>query len=176
MRKPLRLALMAVADEGVPAELGRDFARVPRLPRGEGQLVVPGEIVFADRSRAAPGRFICFIPDQKRNAFTVELGWSADGQFPADTARPSTDPVTAAATKPARGFVRLSEFYSRLGEDWDLTPLDPFDPTTLERMMELELRELGPEEGTSLIRPLVDDAVRKLRQHAPAFFAAVAGA
>ncbi len=176
MRKPLRQALVAVAEERVPAELGRHFARATRLPRGEGLLVVPGEIVFADRSRPAPGRFVCFIPDQKRNAFTVELGWSADGNFPAVTARPSTDPVTAASTRPARGFVRLAEFYSRLGEDWDLCPLDPFDPASLDRMMALDLRDLGPAEATFLIRPLVDDALRKLREHAPGFFEAVAGA
>ncbi len=175
MRKPLRLALVAVADERVPAELGGQFARVRRLPR-DAALVLPGEIVFVDGSRRTPGCFICFVPDQKRNAFTVELGWSADGRFPSVTARPSTDPVTAVATKPDRGFVRLSEFYSRLGEDWDLTPLDPLDPASLERMMALELRDLGPEEATSLIRPLVDDAVRRLRQHAPAFFVALAGA
>ncbi len=173
MKKALRAALAALTEERVPAALGEHYRRLPRLPRGDGYLVLSGEIVFADGSRPARGRFVCFIPDQKRNAFTVELAWSADGQFPGATARPSTGPQAAVSARAARGFVRLSELYTRLGEDWDVTPLDPYDPDSLDRAMQLELRDLGPDEATSLLEPLVDDAIRKLREHAPPFFAAI---
>ncbi len=175
MRRVLRAALESLLAARVPAALGERYRRVPRLPRGAGYLVIPGEIVYADTSRPAPGRFVCFIPDQKRNAFTIELGWSADGQFPGATARPSTGPAAAVSARAERGFVRLSELYTGSGEDWDMVPLDPFDPTSLDRMMDLELRDLAREEGMSLLQPLVDDALRKLREHAPTFFAAIEG-
>lgn len=169
MKKALKAALEVALAEQMPAALGERYSRFRLLPRGEG-FVYPGEIVFADTSRPMSGRFISFIPDQKRNAFTVELGWSADGRFPAAPMRPSTDPEMRAAAAPASGFVRLSEFYSRLGEDWDVAPIDAVDPTSVTRSMELEVRELDPQEALALIRPLVEDATRKVQAYAPDFF------
>jgi hypothetical protein len=174
MKRQLRAALEALLAERVPAALGPRYVRA-RLPRGEGYLVLPGEIAYGDATRGGMGRFVCFVPDQKRPAFTVELAWSADGQFPAATARPSTSPGEALSARPARGFVRLSEFYSRLGEDWDVSPLDVSDPTSLDRWLELEMRELGPEEARALMEPLVADALARLQQYAPSFFDALGG-
>ncbi len=176
MTKELRAGLEAVLAHAVPAAIGERYRRLKPLPKGEAYLVRQGEIVYADTSRPAPGRFICFIPDPKRQAFTVELGWSADGQFPATTARPSTGPELAIREGRPRGFVRLSELYTRLGTDWDLLPFDDQDPDWFERVMAFELRDFGPEEATSLVRPLVEDALRKLEQYAPAFFDALEAA
>jgi hypothetical protein len=169
MKKELKAALEMALEEEVPAGLGECYSRLRRLPRGEG-FVHPGEIVFADTSRPTPGRFISFIPDQKRNTFTVELGWSADGRFPVASMRPSTDPETVASAAPSSGFVRLSEFYSRVGEDWGVAPIDALDLASVTRFMELELRKFDPQEALALIRPLVEDAIRKLQEYAPDFF------
>ncbi len=174
MKRQIRLALEALLAERLPGALGPRYARV-RLPRGDQYLVLPGEIAYGTASPGGPGRFICFIPDQKRSAFTVELAWSADGGFPGATGRPSTSPGEALSARPARGFVRLSEFYSRLGEDWDVMPLDVFDPTAVDRLLAFEMRELDPAEARALLEPLVDDVLVRLKQYAPSFFNTVAG-
>lgn len=169
MKKELKAALETALTEQVPTGLDEGYSRLRNLPRGEG-VVYPGEIVFADTSRPTSGRFISFIPDAKRNAFTVELGWSADGRFPVASMRPSTDPETVAAAAPSSGFVRLSELYSHLGEDGDVAPIDALDPASVTRFMELELRKLDMQEAQALIRPLVEDAIRNLQKYAPGFF------
>ncbi len=176
MKKELRAALEAVLAQALPAAIGEQYRRLKPLPKGAAYLVCQGEIVYADTSRPTLGRFVSFIPDPKRQAFTVELGWSADGQFPATTARPSTGPELATREGHPRGFVRLSELYTRLGTDWDLLPFDIQDPQWFARVMTLELRHFAPEEATSLIGPLVEDALRKLEQYAPAFFDALEAA
>jgi hypothetical protein len=61
-------------------------------------------------------------------------------------------------------------FYSRLGEDWDVTPVDALDPASVTHLLELEMRSLEPSEAAGLIRPFVEDACGKLQQFAPAFF------
>ncbi len=176
MKKALRSALVAALAEQVPAVLGAPWQRLKPLPRDAAHLVLQGEIVYADRSRPPMGRFVAFIPDQKAEAFTVELGWSADGQFPSTSARPSTGPAEAVSARAACGFVRLTELYSRLGERWDAEPIDFEDPTSLERFMEFELRDLAAAEAAAMIAPLVAHALEQVRRHAPDFFAALSDA
>ena len=175
MKKELKAALEAVLAEQVPAKLGERYSRLKRLPKGEGFLVIPGELVYADTSQPTLGRFVSFIPDQKRHAFTVELGWSVDGQFPAVSMRPSIRLEEAVSAAPSRGFVRLSEFYSRLGEDWDVVPMNVLDPASFTRFMEFEMRKPDPQEARTLVRPLVEDALHKLQKHLPGFFDSLEG-
>lgn len=170
MKKELRAALETVLAERLPAVLGAQYGRLRRLPKGEGYLTCQGEIVFADVSSAPIARFISFIPDQKRSAFTVELGWSTDGQFPRASARPNAHPATVISRRLIGGFVRLTELYTGLGEDWDVTPSDPWEPTSVERLIEFQMRHLAPDEAGALLRPLVEDALFKLQKYAAPFF------
>ncbi len=176
MKKSLRTALDKALGAQVPAVLGPQYRRLKPLPKDPTHLVREGEIVFADTSGPRSARFLCFIPDPKRQAFTIELGWSADGQFPVASARPSTGPLEAVSAGLTHGFVRLSELYTRLGTDWDVAPITPEDPASLERFMALEMSALDPEEAAALIEPLLTDALRRVQQHAPAFFDALEGA
>jgi hypothetical protein len=174
MKKELRAALQEGLAERLPAALGAGYRRLGRLPKDDGSLVLPGEIVYADITRPDLARFVSFVPIQNRNAFTVELGWSIDGAFPAASSRPSTTPDDAVSeARPRSGFVRLSAFYSSLGEDWDVTPVDALDASSVTRLLELEMRRLDPHEARALIRPLFEDAVARLAEHAPGFFAAL---
>jgi hypothetical protein len=170
MKKELKAALEVATAELVPQALGARFARMKRLPKDGVTMVFPGEIVFQDTSDPSVGRFVCFVPIANRNAFLVELGWSGDGQFPATAMRPSTTPEAERSNRSPCGFVRLTMFYSRLGEDWDVTPVDALDPAPVTHLLELEMRSLEPSEAAGLIRPFVEDACGKLQQFAPAFF------
>jgi len=173
MKKELRAALEAVLTEQVPAVLGEQYIRLKRLPKGKEYALYPGEVVYADTSRPTLGRFISFIPSQKHNAFFIELGWSVDGRFPATSTRGIKSPEEVTSEAPSRGFVRLTEFYSRLGEHWEVEPMDVLDPDSFTRAMEFAMRKLDPQEALALIRPLAEDAIRKVRQYAPGFLDAL---
>jgi hypothetical protein len=68
----------------------------------------PGERAFCSRVSDALFNWVVLVPDQKREAFFVELGWSRKGRFPQLTMRPSgTRPEEAGSEE---------EYLCRLGE------------------------------------------------------------
>lgn len=166
MKKELRAALEALAPSAITVAMGDSFARVKPLPKGSDLLVIPGEILFA-RRHGTGLHYISFVPMGNRNAFTVELGWSTDGAFPPVIQRPNVGVAAAIERRPPYGFVRLAECYSTLGLDWDATPIDALDPASSARFMAFELTRPTPEEARSRMKPLLEDACAKLREHAP---------
>lgn len=70
----------------------------------------PGERAYCWRISESVFLWVVLIPDQKREAFFVELGWSRRGRFPQLTALPSgirpSDP----------GLVNEKKYLCRLGE------------------------------------------------------------
>ena len=156
LKKALRLALERKLADGLPAALGDEYRRLKPLPKGDAHFVLSGEIVYADTSRPV-ARLVSFIPSPKDHAFTVELGWSATGDFPCTTSRPSVHFDTEISELPDEGFIRLSKIYSPLDEDWDLAPSTFEDPDSFRRFIELDARTLNPDAALSLVSPLVDD-------------------
>jgi hypothetical protein len=168
MKKELRSAFATLCDDAM-ATAAPSAVRLKKIPKAS---AYPGELSYAE-PRVGGTAFTSFIPDGKRHAFTVELGWSADGVFPAVDMRPSHSPAAASG---ASGFVRLSEFINTAGYAWDAVPMDIAVPGSFERFLAFEMSKPDAEEATRLLRPLLEDAINAWSRHAPGFFERVAGA
>lgn len=71
----------------------------------------PSEVMYTKRTLTGRIRlFVILVPDAKREAFTVEIGWSTLDRFPELTMRPSGDPQLD------RKEFGCPEFICRLGD------------------------------------------------------------
>ncbi len=61
-----------------------ECVKKPRILAG-----FPGEHTYRWPVTANQHAWVVLVPDQKREAFTIELGWSRKGRFPQLTMRPS---------------------------------------------------------------------------------------
>lgn len=131
----------------------------------------PGELLF--RTASAQGglkRFVSFIPDPRRQAFFVELGW-AQGDAPlALSMRPTGSPAELLQRKATSGVIRLTELVDGKHHDWDLFPLDADNPDALAAFLTFELQKPSPEEARKLLSPLLADAFGMLCQYGERYF------
>lgn len=129
MRKEYRKAVRAAFTEGL-AEAAPGFERV----RVSSPLLFGGETVFRWSPRGGVVGWLLVVPDAKRQAFTVEVGWSSSDRFPEFGMRPSVmlgagDPWPV---EPAEGFVRLGGLANGTDRWWELP-----DPA-MERLGDVE--------------------------------------
>jgi hypothetical protein len=120
---------------------------------------VPGERAYRWIATHSQHMWMVLVPDQQREAFTIELGWSRLGRFPQLTMRPSFVAPEDAAME--------DEYLCRLGDlsrgkDWWWTieelPLD----ATQDQFMAYILAQtlpLSPEVARSRIVPHVEEAM-----------------
>lgn len=122
MRKEYRKAIRGSFTDRLRA-VAPGFERVTV----DSPLIFSGETVF----RWSPGGgflgWLLLIPDSKRQAFTLEVGWSDADRFPELGMRPSVmlgadDPLPVEIPE---GFVRLGGLASRTDEWWDGPALKP---------------------------------------------------
>ena len=136
MRKEYRKAVREVFSRRL-----RRMAPDLELVKVESPLLFGGETVF----QWAPGGgfigWVLLVPDSKRQAFTVEVGWSNVGEFPEFGMRPSVmlGPDEPAPVDVPAGFVRLGGLASGTDVWWNLPDpalLEPADLTALQASLE----------------------------------------
>ena len=145
------------------------------FPRGPKPWACPGEAAYcwaADPSRWA---WIIVVPSLKGyNEFTVELGWSRQGRYPAPGMRPS-------ATRPTAEHAewRLEEYLCRLHavapgvpEWWRVGP----GGDDLLAEAAAMTATLTRDTATAAAAPLVASALEALRTHGMPYLAAWAAA
>lgn len=126
--------------------------------------VFPNELVFEKIVRPDFARlFVIMAPDPKREAFGLEIGWSAKGRFPKLSPRPSGSPTpNRTEFKNAEFICRLGDLYEQPGNLWFIQPdIDPFKDDFLE-FVKNSVKPISQEEAASLVVPLVVDATSKL--------------
>ena len=117
MRKEYR---RAVREEF--AERLADLAPGFRLAKVESPLLFGGESVFQWSPGGGFIGWLLLIPDTKRQAFTLEVGWSRVERFPELGMRPSVmlGPDDALPVDVPEGFVRLGGLSARTDLWWEL--------------------------------------------------------
>lgn len=174
MRKEYAAALRAVFAEGI-AHACPDFTLVKKH---SALASIPGERAYCWRITETIYLWVVLIPDQKREAFFVELGWSRKARFPQLTMRPSWTRPSDAASE--------DEYLCRLGElsrgndfGWLVEELRA-DATQQEMMAYLvaQTNPVSPEVARSRVVPRVEEALRELLEHGLPFLRkhALAGA
>jgi hypothetical protein len=125
----------------------------------------PGERAYCWRISDSIFLWIVLIPDQKREAFFVELGWSRQARFPQLAMRPSLTRPSDAKSE--------DEYLCRLGElsrgndfGWLVEELR-LDATQDEMMAYIvaQTQPLYTEVARSRVVPRVEEALRELVQH-----------
>lgn len=135
----------------------------------------PGERAFCWRVSQALFQWVVLVPDQKREAFFVELGWSRKGRFPQLTMRPS-------GIRPEKAGPQ-EEYLCRLGElsrgsdfGWPIEELatDASQDEVLSYIV-AQTKPIAAEVARDRVVPRVEEAIRELveyglpflRKHAP---------
>ena len=125
----------------------------------------PGERAYCCRVSDTVYHWVVLIPDQKREAFFVELGWSRSARFPQLTMRPS-------AARPGEAGSE-NEYLCRLGvlagrNDFGFVveelPLDATQDAMMAYIL-AQTQPLSPELAQARVAPRVEDALRELVQH-----------
>ena len=173
MRKPFRLAMIGHAERALAAPWPT-LRRVPKVPAD--RLPVPGEVQFHELRPDGLHALVAWVPDAQRDAFTVEVGWSIDGDFSVASMRPSLHADNLVPTAP-HGFVRLTALTgARHDRWWDAMPFDAQDPASVRRLMRFMATAPTAAQAEAAMAPLVDDAVALLLREAPVFFDRTAAA
>ena len=145
VRKAFTLGLAETAPEMKPVKV-------------DSPLLFSGETVFRWSPGAGFMGWLLLVPDQKRQAFTVEVGWSNQKRFPALGMRPSVmlGPDDPLPFDQPEGFVRLGALTSRTDRWWALpdpamenpgsiralkASLEPLDQSTADRDAERPVAE-----------------------------------
>jgi hypothetical protein len=124
----------------------------------------PGERAYRWAVTENQHAWVVLVPDQKREAFTIELGWSRKGRFPQLTMRPSfARPKDAAAE---------DEYLCRLGElcrgqDWWWTIEElPLDATQDQMMAYIiaQTQPISPEVARERVMPHVQEAIEEFQR------------
>jgi hypothetical protein len=165
MRKEYGAALRELFTEGL-AHACPQFTLVKKHSALAG---FPGERAYCWRISETIFLWVVLIPDGKREAFFVELGWSKKGRFPQLTMRPSL------ARPPDAGSEE--EYLCRLGElsrgndfGWVVEELR-LGATQQEMMAYIaaQTQPISPEVARARILPRVEEALRELVQHGLSF-------
>lgn len=170
MRKEYRKAVREAFSKRL-AELAPGFA----LVKVDSPLLFSGETVF---QWSPGGRFlgwILLVPDSKRQAFTLEVGWSNAGAFPEFGMRPSVvlgpdDPLPV--DLPA-GFVRLGGLSSGTDQWWHLPDAALEKPADL-AALQASLEPLSAEAAARAAGAPVKAALELVREHGLGFLETVA--
>lgn len=158
MRKEYGAALRAAFAEAI----GAAHPEFVHARKTNALAAYPGERAYAWRVSETLNCWVVLVPDQKREAFTIELGWSRKGRFPQLSMRPSGyRPHQAAAEE---------EYLCRLGElsrgtDWWWTIEDlPLDATEeqMTAYIVAQTKPIAPDEARARIEPLVREALAEL--------------
>ena len=135
--------------------------------KGKSAYLLPGNSVFIKKpSGSNIWLVVILIPDEKREAFTLEIGWSALSRFPELAARPSGHPTSDRHEFHHQEFIfRLHDLYDRRDSDWKIQPdFDPFTGDFLQFVKD-SMKPISPEEAAMLVIPKVDDAIARLKQY-----------
>jgi len=155
MRKPYAQALRELFTEGLAAA-SPDFEFVRRHQPLAG---IPGERAFRRAVSADVVQWLVLVPDLKREAFFLELGWSRRGRFPQLTMRPSfVRPLDAGPEEEV--LVRLRELAGENDFGWVIE--EPPMGGTREAMLAYLIAQsapLEPEVARARVAPLVDEAL-----------------
>ncbi len=125
----------------------------------------PGERAFCSRVSETLLNWVVLVPDQKREAFFVELGWSRKGRFPQLTMRPS-------GTRPAEAGSE-EEYLCRLGElsrggdfGWEIEALAA-DASQDEMLAYIvaQTRPIAADVARDRVVPHVEEALREIVQY-----------
>ncbi len=125
----------------------------------------PGERAYCWRISETVILWVVLVPDGKREAFFVELGWSKKGRFPQLTMRPSL------ARPPDAGAEE--EYLCRLGElsrgndfGWVVEELR-LGATQQEVMAYItaQTQPISPDVARARVLPHAEEALRELVQH-----------
>ncbi len=123
-----------------------------------------GEIVYAKITKPEKtGLFIIVFPDMKREAFTLELGWSRKGRFPELPFRPSGSPTQTRTEFAQPEFVcRLANLLGLDDYWWLVQPvIDPLNDDYVE-LLKASVEPISAEEAELVVKPHVEDAIQKL--------------
>ncbi len=121
---------------------------------------VPGERAFRRVVSPEVVQWLVLVPDQKREAFYLELGWSRQGRFPQLSMRPSfVRPADAGAEDEV--LIRLRELAGENDMGWTIEE-PPLGGTRDEMMAYIvaQTAPLTPEVAQALVAPLVEEALR----------------
>jgi hypothetical protein len=136
---------------------------------------VPGERAYRWTVTENEHAWVVLVPDQKREAFAIELGWSRKGRFPQLTMRPSYAHPKDAGLE--------DEYLCRLGElargtDWwwmiEELPLCATQDQIMDYII-AQTKPISPEAARSRVIPHVQEAIEDferfglpfLRAHVP---------
>jgi hypothetical protein len=125
---------------------------------------VPGERAYRWIFNERQHMWVVLVPDQKREAFTIELGWSRLGRFPQLTMRPSFARPKEAGSE--------DEYLCRLGELsrgqdwwWVIEELPPdFSQEQFMAYIMAQTKPISPETARSRVSPFVNEAVSEFER------------
>ncbi|MDX1375790.1 MAG: hypothetical protein R3357_09530, partial [Burkholderiales bacterium] len=124
-----------------------------------------GERAFCSRVSEALRHWVVLVPDQKREAFFVELGWSRKRRFPQLAMRPSGTPPEEAGSE--------EEYLCRLGElargsdfGWLVEAL-PMDASQDEMLAYIvaQTKPIAADVARARVVPHVEEALREFVQY-----------
>jgi hypothetical protein len=165
MRKEYRAALLEAFSAGL-AHACPDFTLVKRHSALTG---IPGERAYCWRISDNVFLWVVLIPDQKREAFFVEFGWSRKARFPQLPMRPSGVRPSEAASE-EEYFCRLGELSGGDDMGWLFEELR-VDATQEEMMAYVfaQTQPLSAELARARVAPRVEEALREFVQHGLSF-------
>ena len=145
------------------------------LTKVDSPILFGGESVFRWEKTNDLHCFVVLVPDLKgRQAFTLELGWSRRGRFPAVSMRPSIlyspdDPVPVDTEE---AVVRLGGLVSGTDLWWSLPDRGLERPGDL-GALEASLERIPGEVARQHARAPVEAALDVLEEHGPPLFDAL---
>jgi hypothetical protein len=124
----------------------------------------PGERAYRWTVTESEHAWVVLVPDQKREAFTIELGWSRKSRFPQLSMRPSL--------AHPRDVGSEDEYLCRLGELargtdwwWIIDKLSSF--ATQDQMMDYivaQTKPISPESARSRVMPHAQEAIEEFQR------------
>jgi hypothetical protein len=161
MRKEYQAALRELFADG----LARACPQFTLVKKHSALAGFPGERAYCWRISESMFLWVVLIPDAKREAFFVELGWSKKGRFPQLSMRPSW------ARPPDAGSEE--EYLCRLGElsrgnDFGWVVEEFRLGATKQEMMSYiaaQTQPISPEAARTRVLPRVEEALQELARH-----------
>jgi hypothetical protein len=126
--------------------------------------VFPRDIVYTKMTERENVRlFVIVVVHEERDAFSLEIGWSALGRFPELSSRPAGRPTPNRIEFSRPEFVcRLADLFGLPGFEWVVVP--SFGPHTdgFLRFVKKSCEPIPSEEAAARVKPQVEDAIAKL--------------
>jgi len=155
MRKVYAHVLRKLFAEGlIAADPAFEFVR-----RHQPLASHPGEHAFRRTVSPDVAHWVVLVPDSKREAFYLEVGWSRRGRFPQLTMRPSfVRPADAGPEEEV--LVRLRELAGENDSGWVIEE-PPMGGTPAEMLAYIVAQSapLEPDVARERVAPLVDEAL-----------------